>query len=471
MLNGSHTHSANRSEAGLTLIELLLSVIVATSLLIALTYILQDLARDELAVNAAEHIETVADATEDMLQDPVIFDAIYDRAVNPGFTTAGVYEIPFTFLTNGDLGLGLDPSSLISGNATAFNPLKTNLIIYALVADTAVSARALDIVIVGEEAVPTARVRTTAELLQGQGGLYYDTPLLSANDPIAGVYGIWSVDFADLAGTSWHTGATAAGISSDEAYIAHYSYVNEENVIGDYLYRTPQFARPELHVMNSNLNMANNNIVGVDNVTVGGDLTLSQDLIVQGSAYVGGTAELNGDFAVDGQLRTQAMTLGNDQLTPGTRASYGVGRSELAVQNTLEVAQNMTTDQLRVSRVTTNEFNAENLVSGTVSVQGGAVNVDSAAGMAVNSLINNAPDPNTLQLNVQQEIRGDTLVVADNPATAGDASFDHGGAELATIDTLAETMIVNVTFRSIDIENRGNVTFQNFGVCEESCFE
>ena len=70
---------------------------MATTLLLGLSIALQNLARDELAGNAAEHIEQIATATEEMLKDPVMFDAIYLRAVNPGFTTAGVYEIPFTF--------------------------------------------------------------------------------------------------------------------------------------------------------------------------------------------------------------------------------------------------------------------------------------------------------------------------------------------------------------------------------------
>lgn len=456
-------------ESGLTLLELLLSLIVATTLLIGLSIALQNLARDELAGNAAEHIEQIATATEEMLKDPVMFDAIYLRAVNPGFTTAGVYEIPFTFLTAGDVGLGLEPSSVIAQNASAYSPLKTNLEIYVLVADTA-ATRALDILILSEDPISTDRAKPTAELMGGQGGLYYDDVLVAANDPIRGIFGIWHVNFADMAGTSWHTAATATGISTDEAYIAHYSYINEEDVFGDYLYRTPQFTRPELHVMNSDLNMASNNLVGVDNINVAGDLSVTQDMIVQGSAYVGGVTDINGNFAVDGQVRAQGFALGDTTLTPATRSAYGVGRSELAVQNTLEIGQSMTTEELQVERVTTNEFNAENLVSGTVNLNGGALNVDSVAGMAVSNLINNAANPNTLQLNLQREIRGDTLVVQDNPATAGPASFDHGAGSLATIDTLSETTTINNTLSAIDIENKGNVTFNNFGNCDDGCF-
>jgi cytoskeletal protein CcmA (bactofilin family) len=398
-----------------------------------------------------------------------MFDAVYTRAVNPGFTTAGVYEIPFTFLTDGDIGLSLQASSLLSGDASAYNPLKTNLLIYALVADTA-SSRALDILIVAEDPVSTDRVRPTAELLGGQGGLYYDDLLVAANDPIRGVYGIWSVNFVDMVGTSWHTDATAAGISTDQAYLAHYAYVNEEDVFGDYLYRTPQFTRPELHVMNSDLNMASNNLIGVDNINVAGDLSVTQDVIVQGSAYVGGVTDVNGNFAVDGRVRAQGFALGNTILTDGTRLAYGVGRSELAVQNTLEIGQSMTTEQLQVQSLTTNEFNAENLVSGTISMNGGGLNVDSGAGMAVSNLINNADNPNTLQLNLQREIRGDTLVIQDNPATGGVATFDHGAGSLATIDTLTESATINTTLNAFDIENKGNVTFNNFGNCDEGCF-
>lgn len=451
-------------EAGFTLLELLLAVTVSSALLIAFTGLLQNVARDELANSTADYMSQLGEAVEDALSDPQIFDALHDLAVAPGSTAVDLYEMPLTHLTDGfDYGGGavLEPSSILGQNFSATLPLKSDVTIILKVADTAPSARALDILIVADDPAPQDKVLPSALNLGSKGGVYRDNPLIAANDPIQGVYGVWELPFADFAGAPWHTSATATGIPAGEAYLAYYSYVNEEDIIGDYLYRTPQLARPDLHIMNNNLDLSNYNMLGVDNLTLSGDANINQDLIVQGALYVGGTSTFDGNVQVDGTAQAGTASLGNTSLNLGARTAYNVNPSEFYVQNGLTVSNNVDVDEVQATDVQTGQLNAENIEVTLVALNGGDLNVDSVAGVAVSRVENT-----------------DAAMTLTNELRTNQLTIDGGGAGLTanigTVGLIAFTNQnnLNVTnnLNAVQIDNQ-TVDFDNFNNCDQGCVE
>lgn len=453
------------AQAGFTLLELLLSVSVAAVLLLGITSLLQNVARNELAANAAEHIAQIGEAVEAILQEEEFFDVLHDRAVAPGFTAVNIYELPFSYLTVGnDFGGGvvLEPSSLLGQNFNIRSPLKTEVTILLEVADTSPGARALNVVVVTDDAVNKDMVVKTAREVGAQGGYLFDDPVIALNDPLQGAFGIWRVELADLSGSPWHTAVSGAGLSSDDGYLAYYSYVNEEDILGDYLYRTPKFTRPDLHRMQANLNMGNYNLEGADNVYVSGDMTVSQDVIVQGALAVLGDTTFDGDFAVDGgRVRAQNMGVGNTALTPAARSAYGVDGSQIVVQDQLTIANNADVALARANDVTTAGLNAETIEVDSVNVNGGDVEVNSISGLAA-TVINNAGD-----LNLQNEVRANRLLLSN----AGGVAYSQATSDLGVITFSGGDVEVNGTFSAPRIDNAGNVDFDRFGTCDDGCVE
>ena len=466
MLISSNKNNIKKGkEAGFTLLELLLSVSVAAILLLGITALLQNVARNELAANAADHIAQVGEAVEAILQEEEFFDVLHARAVAPGFTAANIYEFPFNFLTAGnDFGGGvvLEPSSTLGQNFNIRSPLKTDITILLEVADTAPSARALNVVVVTDDAVAKDMVIKTAREVGAKGGYLFDDPIIAINDPLQGAFGIWRVEFADLAGSPWHTSVTGAGLSADEGYLAYYSYVNEEDVLGDYLYRTPQFTRPDLHRMQANLNMGNYNLEGADNVYVSGDMTVSQDVIVQGALAVLGDTIFDGDFAVDGgRVRAQNMGVGNTTLTPAARTTYGVDGSQIVVQDQLTIANNADVALARANDVTTAGLNAETIEVDNVNVNGGDVEVNSVSGLAA-TVINNAGD-----LNLQNEVQANRLLLSNG----GGVAYSQATSDLGVITFNGGDVEVTGGLSAPRIDNAGNTDFDRFGTCDDGCVE
>lgn len=455
------------SQYGFTLLEMLLAVGAASVLLIAFTGLLQNVARDELSISAAEHLKKVGKAVDAVLAVPEYFDAIYQRTDDVGFTANDLYEMPLNDLITGinfGGGVVLEASSVLGQNFDINNPLKTDISIIFRVADTN-NIRALEYYIVTDEAKIKDTVVLASQQIGGRGGYYYDDPLYAANDPIQGTYGIWRADFADLAGTGWHTDVTAAGLDDETAYLVYYNYVNEEDVIGDYLYRTPQFTRPDLHIMNSDLDLASYNLLGVDNVYLSGDLTLEQDMIVQGALYVAGNATIDGEFSVDGRMEAQNITMGNTTFTPVTRTTYNIGASELYIQNDLLITQAINVGDIKADVVNVEELNAQNIQASTVVMNAGDLTVESSAGVAT-AILNTAGGGGVFSnLNLANETRASTLNLSNNGA---DAFVNTGGKTGIILMDQPGNMNVTGTLVVPEINNN-TVDIDQMGACDDGC--
>jgi hypothetical protein len=101
----------------------------------------------------------------------------------------------------------------------------------------------------GGEAMPELRLRRLASEVGVKGGY------VSAIKPgvVSGVQGAWEVSLASY------------GFASPPGYPAAGLFFNEGTLVSDYLYRSSVPGRPELNRMNTDLDMAGNNIEDVNN--------------------------------------------------------------------------------------------------------------------------------------------------------------------------------------------------------------
>ena len=69
-----------RQRKGFSLVEMLLTIMVVTGLLIAVFELLEDYVEKELAVATADYMENIALAVQDIVEDPAYFQEAYALA-------------------------------------------------------------------------------------------------------------------------------------------------------------------------------------------------------------------------------------------------------------------------------------------------------------------------------------------------------------------------------------------------------
>ena len=438
-------------QKGFTLLELMLTVAVAATLLLGLSAILQELAKDEFAENTADYMIQVGEATEDMLRDYQNFDILY-RLTEALLSDS--LEIPLSYVTEGnDFGGGdvILPSSLISTGFSIRSPLRTDVTILLSVADDPLvpnDPRALNVLIMTEDERPDDRVVRVARRIGAQGGYYRDDPTAVVNS-IQGAHGGWEVNFSDVSNTAWHSNVLGQGTLSIEtgSYLTYYSYVNEEDVFGDYLYRIPQPGRPDLHVMNGTLNLGTYNILGVDNLYVSGNATVSNDIIVQGSAYIFGTMAMAGSLFVEERINAGSINVGDGNIA--TSETFFVQR-DLLVDTAFSVDSIQTTnaffDSLSLSRLQAEDFD----------VVSGAVDVTSDAGASIGGLVNGGA------LNVSDTLQAQILNISSGGFSPGG---DVGIVNFSNSGAVSITGALNVD----DVQSEGVTNFFSLGGCSAGC--
>ena len=426
--------SFTNSQKGFSLIEMLLTIIVFTGLMLVVFSTLQNYAEKTLSRSVASYIGEIHTAVEDILLDPNHFSAIYDA------TSGGIIDIPLSDLIN---GTGVIPASANNLNSSFKNttPWKTGFNIMIRAADDIIDPNdtpALEIIIATDQRIKNDRVSQAATYSKGHGGVFRGIDAKFPNN-VESVFSAWNFPVANLNGTPWATIATSNPPSfEDGTYYIHYTHYNLNDVTGDYLYRDHVNGRPELNRMYTALDMGQNNIHGADDIDPQ-TLTLSAKAVINGNAQViGNTLIRSGNFNTDNTLTAENARIrglgsdnrgnfineGNidvDTVVIGDRISATDARFEsglngqndiisedvqvnrqITVQNNLFAdslitdgdAVTLNTDQLNTSNIVTNSFRQ--------SSTGGIATLD----MNVNSNFNmNVTDPsNPNRLTVRSDL-------------------------------------------------------------------
>lgn len=325
-------------QAGFTLAEVLLTLGVISILLISLTFILQDLSREEVDISTASHMDQIGQAVEDMLMDFSQFRTLHE------FVTAsagGVVEIPVEEIIDDDgdgrVGVVVDadgnflqPTNVLPSDFEFRSPtrLTYSLIFFLSNGGASDEILGLSYLLLSNERVATEAARKITQNIGSQSGYYNrdynvdgvaDTPLV-----IGSAFGAWNVPLASVTGTSWHTTATASAGLPDATngwYLAYYGFINQDHAAQDYLYRVAQPGFPELHTLHGDLNMANQNIIGVDNAFID-DLIVTENVIARGSALLQ-SQDASNNFTISDSLIHDSRA----QISQISAGTFGVARN------------------------------------------------------------------------------------------------------------------------------------------------
>lgn len=340
---------------GFTLMEVVLSLAIAGSIALVGVQSMKGWAQTEKAAATAAYMKTVEDAIKDMFNGPREFDVMYSLAdVNGGAVQVPIYTSTVTDSMSVMYGItaaagasGTIPGSpALARTSGAMNPLKDAMTL--LVARTGTPGeRALHVALVSLERAPENIVRKAASLVNG-GGYVSAVPPVSGTcvsaciSTIQSAFGEWQVDTGVFAGTAWETKVSMSPPSTtDGAYLAVYRHISEDEVEGDYLYRTQIPGNPEANKMYTPMDMAGSSIVGADNVFVGGDLTVREalsaqghmnlagdlgagEMVVDGSVYAG-TLTVSRTFVSDPKINEAALSVSGNFLVDGSVATVYAG--------------------------------------------------------------------------------------------------------------------------------------------------
>lgn len=340
--------------SGFSLLELLLSVAVFTSLMLAVFNLLQTYAERELARATTKYMTTVAQAMDQILSNIDNFNALYQAAIDTGggyqliadSAAPAADNIAKTFVVNGTT---IQASRLLNRQFRMSSPLRSEVRILLRVADdptVTTDTPALDVLIATARPRPDAIVRRAASDASYAGGVIrtYNT---KADAEVVHSFGSWRFKPAEgLQATNWFNSELRSSLNSeiDGSYLVYYTYANVENKAGDYLYRVPD-PDPALrrNTMYGAFNLGGNDIVGIDDMNIGNDgtarafamgqagvpddcddtvLCVNGTGILKGSGTVGGTMVTHGSALVADSLSAQTMRVQNG-LDASDKETYG----------------------------------------------------------------------------------------------------------------------------------------------------
>lgn len=303
----NQSSALKEGQGGFSLLETLLAVGLSALLTAYLVNSMQGWAEIERARTSASYIGTMSGAMGEMVGSLVHFDTLYNEveavggAVQIGILASEGFPIS---LENGAWNGAeriLPGSSQITEGYVNFSPFREG---FAIVAATSLSGpsageRTLEIVLASRAPVPERVAREAAAKLGAGGGVISVLSVNPANEclpaptgcagTLRSVFNDWRVDLNRFAGTPWAISVAANPPSAENAYIVFYKRLTQSESAGDYLYRVPISNVPEANRMRTDLDMARNSLVGVDNIRLG-------TIDITHSASVEGSAAVNGEF-------------------------------------------------------------------------------------------------------------------------------------------------------------------------------
>lgn len=272
---------------GFSLVEMLLTIMVVTGLLIVIFELLEDYVEKELAVATADYMENIALAVQDIVENPTYFQQAYALAdARPSDTL----ELSLNDLVE---GFGTIPGSTrLNQMVRERNPMGASISVLLRIADNPSDlsdVQAFDILVATNEQIIDERLRRAATAAGGHGGL-----IREGATTIRNAFASWEIPVNNFSGTAWAAAVTTTPATIEEGgYLAHYRHVSFEDIAGDYMFRVSVPGRPDLNRMYTNLDMGSNNIMGADNFALSNDMILEGQAIIDGDMSVTGLTQIN----------------------------------------------------------------------------------------------------------------------------------------------------------------------------------
>lgn len=427
---------------GFSLLEMLLTTMVVSGLLVAVFNLIEDYAEDQLAQSTADYMENIALAAEDILADPIHFQTAYNLA---DARPSDVIEVSLNDLTDG-FG-GIPASTRLNENIRNRTPMGSEIDILLRISDNPASdldSQSMEIVVATRDPILDERARRAATAAGPYGGL-----LRNNADPIRSAFASWSVDVADFAGTAWANAVAATpAVENEVAYIVHYRHITFDESAGDYMFRVSVAGRPELNRMYTNLNMATNNIMGTDNLDLSGNLTLDGRAMVNGDMQVQGNTAINqGDVTASNRFTSTTVTVNG--AGSGVTGNLTVDDSITINALNLSGQLNAQTAELRSGVNSSGQITTENL-----ALQSG---INSAGRINATRLQGNGGRPD---INIQGQM---------NASNLSTDSLTVQNGNVGTLDTVTSgNLTVGGELRSESI-GLGTINVGTFGSCDRGC--
>lgn len=390
---------------GFSLLEVLLSVLVIGVMTAGIVQITNQWSEDEEANQVAQHLNQVREATYDFIL--ANYNAVYDAT--PANAT-GAIEIPVgAGVAVPGHGFVIDSTTTdrLPANFSPSNPWGQVVTVLvsrpAFPAATLRAPRAMEIVIVtGGRRIDDGRLLKAASTAGGHAG--YASAIDRPGTPcctnmIQGAFGGWRI--LDLAtgpyqNTNWFLNNTpnAAG-----GYLTSYLWLNQPDELGDYLYNINVAGAPEANRMFVPLEMSSNDLIGINNLEITGDINVANGARLYGMAQTG-NVNLNGP----GDLF--AGSIFSDGVM---NVTTGVAVEETATIGTLNLTGQLNANNATIANATVNNaLNASDITARTISGNPAAyaqnINVNNLSVGAGNSL-------RTVETNVGGTLSGENIAV------------------------------------------------------------
>ncbi len=454
-------------QAGLSLLELLLAVAALGVMSLMMIEMMRSVAEEERARGIAGYYKALEQAYSSFSTDIDHFDALY----NETFSNAGVLEIPISgdpLLLGVPLTLEMGGTNLPGSNGPidipgspditpAFasrNPLKTDMGVIVRIADDMANPddeRMLEIISSSLVRVPDRITRKAASVIGGSGGFISaieEIPGVCAPadciNIIRGAYGDWQIPVSNFNGTAWFTMVTANRASTiDGAYLVSYLHLSESQVAGDYLYRNPYPTMPDLNTMHQTFNIADNNVIGADNI-------LTSSMYIGGHTYIQGSSYIESMYLPGVQMVVeQDMSVNRLELWQhhNPHPSLDSGASQYIIVEGEFTSASTSISSTSANTLSGNIINAGNVVTNSASVD----KLNSTGTTAVNDL--NSGSLNATDLQAPD-------ITATSATTASLNTTNISTTDLNNASSFSATNNVGVT---------GNMNISRLTSCLSGC--
>lgn len=469
------------SESGISLLEMLLTVGILSIVFITITDITQRITEREVANAVAGYMRIVQDDAEQMVSSVQRFNAFFTAA---DAAASDTIQVPINDPGAGVLsvarggtitGVAVPPGGAVSQNFRKELPLAYGDEATVIVrAQTVGGERSLIVMVVTLGRIPEESLRRFAQYIGPKGGyvsaLASDGAGVCANvlTCIRSSYALWADDLADFNGTAWAATVTVTPPTlNDGGYLVSYRMVKESDIMGDYLYRQGDPDEPELNRMYWDMDMANNSVVGADNVFVSsdgtkallGDFTVAGELHARGSVFaqdlnVVGDVEVERDAHVFGDMTLQPQYTGAAGFFEGF-----AGRGTLSVERQLEVRGNLTVDETMQAdtALLRNAIVNDSVRSDTATIRDLLVNQDAGAG-GIFATDFRSPADMTVEDDMRAgsvDLTGAASLVTTGNVSALSLSAKGGAADTSTIQNIqgdGGISVPRVRTRNLDID-------------------
>jgi hypothetical protein len=432
------------SHKGFSLFEVFLVVTVFASVTIVAMQLFDDYLQKKKAQNIASQFEIIHSGITEILSNPTIFIEIHDNLLAGG----NIATVTINDIIDGTSIFPVSSGLLNQNISNQIGAWKSPLSIILKVADDPADLKdipAIEVLLVTNNRVEYLSSRKVAQFTKHHGGYYTNTdPAVPANSVIRSASSTWEFPINRFSGTVWHGLALSNAPSPNQGiYFAYYDYYNLDDIAGDYLHKDVVAGRPEFNRLHSDLDLNNNNILGVDDLD-------TQNLNIKGNTFINGSFQSNsveineGNFETDSTFETQNAVV------------RGLGKGSTGFLSNQGIIDTVNTD---LSILTSNTTNFADL---TIIDDVSANNVTASQNISSDSLFTSILDTSAFQPTLTTpQLR------TSNIKTKGLSVTGNVGTNYMNIDgSLKQSGGGNL---SVDYVYIDDLTTNTFGACDNGC--